>query len=150
MLVSKLAVPNTWHSVMPIAFFDGSNWKRNRQHSVDRKLGKYSFSYSYFVEAQCLYFVIKDNWILWYALNCIIIPCKLVNKLPSRWVNVLERTNKLANQRLTNERFKVFRAKITEKPNKLENTNYKTCHVLFSNSTSKWRKQSTRTAAHCI
>ena len=30
---------------------------------------------------------------------------------PSRWANELERTNKLANQRFTNERLKVFRAR---------------------------------------
>ena len=60
---------------------------------------------------------------------------------PSEWI---ERTNKLANQRLTNERFKVFRAKITEKPNKLENKSYKTCHVLLSNSTSQNAENSQR------
>ena len=43
--------------------------------------------------------MIKDNWILWYALNCNIIPCRLANKLLSRRANELELTNKLANQR---------------------------------------------------
>ena len=43
--------------------------------------------------------ILKDNWILWYALNCIIIPCKSANKLPSCWANEAEQTNKLANER---------------------------------------------------
>ena len=57
------------------------------------------------VETQCLYFVIKDNKILRYVLNCIIIPCKVANKLPSHRANELEQTNKLANQQLINEQF---------------------------------------------
>ena len=53
-------------------------------------------------DPQCLYcFVIKDNWTLWHAFNCIIIPCKLADKLVSRRANELEGTNKLANQRFT-------------------------------------------------
>lgn len=48
MLISKLAVPNTWHGkqrqgrilvLMPIAFLDGSNWKRNRQRCL-KKIGE--------------------------------------------------------------------------------------------------------------
>ena len=44
---------------------------------------------------------VSTSWsrILWYALNCNPIPCRLANKLLSRRANELELTNKLANQR---------------------------------------------------
>ena len=58
--------------------------------------------------------------------------------------NTLKLGNNTANKETSKQTRHVFRAKITEKPNELENTNYKTCHVILSNSTSQNAENSQR------
>ena len=58
--------------------------------------------------------------------------------------NTLKLGNNTANKETSKQTRHVFRAKITEKPNELENTNYKTYHVILSNSTSQNAENSQR------